>query len=200
MEMSKGDFATHIGVSAARISQYINDGIIGRDALVGEGRFARIDVEKARAQVAARRHIGQALANGLTTRVAGDGDAPAPGPADGPGEIPRDTAALIQLERLEQERRRNRQAQRDEEIENGKLVAGDELERQVARAVQRTVATFDGMSPDIANAIAAKFELPQRDVLHLIRQVMRDKRAAASAQLAAEAEQLPKESTVVLAA
>jgi hypothetical protein len=105
---------------------------------------------------------------------------------------PDDTASLIQLERLEQERRKNRQAERDEAIANGKLVAGEELQRQVAKASQTVVNTFSGMAPDIANAIAAKFELPQRDVLHLVRQVMREKRLGAATALKTEAEAMPE--------
>jgi hypothetical protein len=51
MELSKVDFAAHIGVTKGRISQMIASGIIGRDAMQGEGRSARIVVEKAVEQI-----------------------------------------------------------------------------------------------------------------------------------------------------
>lgn len=178
MEMSKGEFAGEVGVTPGRISQYIAAGIIGPDALVGEGRSARIRVELAKQQIAARRHVGQGLGNGLLTRLdqaTTDADEPA---APRPGS--EDPAKLIQLERLEQERRRNRRETIEEAATLGKLVPVEDHQREIARTAQKVVNTFAGMAPDIANAIAAKFGLPQRDVLHLVRQVMNDKRAAAA--------------------
>lgn len=207
MELSKVDFAAHIGVTKGRVSQMIASGMIGRDAMQGEGRSARIVVEKAVEQIRTRRHVGQALGNGLATRLDDVAAPPAETPAvteQKPPTLtlltkPDDTASLIQLERLEQERRKNRQADRDEAIANGKLVAGEELQRQVAKASQTVVNTFSGMAPDIANAIAAKFELPQRDVLHLVRQVMREKRLGAATALKTEAEALPETVETIVA-
>jgi hypothetical protein len=206
MELSKVEFAAHIGVTKGRISQMIASGIIGRDAMQGEGRSARIVVEKAVEQIRTRRHVGQALGNGLGTRL-DEVMTPAVEPATAEQKPPTltlltkpdDTASLIQLERLEQERRKNRQAERDEAIANGRLVAGEELQRQVAKASQTVVNTFSGMAPDIANAIAAKFELPQRDVLHLVRQVMREKRLGAATALKTEAEAMPETAETVIA-
>lgn len=181
MEMSKGDFASHIGVSPGRVSQYIASGIIGPDALSGEGRSARVVVEKAVEQIAARRHVGQALGNGLSTRL--NFDAPSAQPGDVPPSIPtNDPARLIQLEKLEQERRRNRLATIDEAKALGELVPVEDFQREVGKVSQTLVNTFTGMAPDIANAIAAKFGLPTRDVLHLVKQVMTEKRRDASAE------------------
>ncbi|CAN7584809.1 hypothetical protein LJR016_004306 [Devosia sp. LjRoot16] len=177
MEMSKGDFAGEVGVTPGRISQYIAAGIIGPDALVGEGRSARIRVELAKQQIAARRHVGQGLGNGLLTRLdqaEPTGDVPAPVLKTD------DPAKLIQLERLEQEKRRNRRETIEEAATLGRLVPADDMQREIARTAQKVVNTFAGMAPDIANAIAAKFGLPQRDVLHLVKQVMNDKRATAA--------------------
>ena len=176
-EMSKSEFALHIGVSPGRITQYISAGIIGPDALVGEGRTARIDVDRAKAQISTRRHVGQALGNGLTTRVS----ATTPQLPD-TQLSPRDpdTAELIQLERLEQERRKNRQASIDEARMLGQLVPADDMQRALAASVQKLVNTFTGMAPDIANAIAAKFGVPQRDVLHLVKLVIGEKRVIAA--------------------
>ncbi len=202
--LSKGEFAAHINVTPGRVSQYISSGIIGSDALVGEGRAARINVAKAIEQIRARRHIGQALGNGLLTDLAppqmprpqrvepeADGGAPSPLKRADPAE-------LIQLERLESERRKNRMAAVDEARSLGQLVEAEAIEREVGRAVQKAVSAFTGMAPDLANAIAAKFEVSQRDVLHLIRQVMNDKRAALAAQLKAEASGMPETREVVV--
>ncbi|TIX19826.1 MAG: hypothetical protein E5V44_01955, partial [Mesorhizobium sp.] len=67
--MSKGDFARHINVTPGRVSQYISAGMIGKDALEGEGRSAKIIVSRAIEQIRQRRDISQALNNGLSTRL-----------------------------------------------------------------------------------------------------------------------------------
>lgn len=198
MEMSKGDFAKEISVSAARVSQYIKDGVIDGDALVGQGRFARINVAVAKQQIAARRHVGQALGNGLTTRVDDeDGEQLQLGGAS-PLKVEK-TADLIQLERLEQERRRNRRETVEEAERLRRLVPVDELERQVRRAAGDTVQLFLGMAPDIAAEISAQFpNAPARDLQHIIIRVMNAKRAVKAAEISARAEELPETKDIVL--
>jgi len=191
-EMSKSEFASHIGVSPGRITQYISAGIIGPDALVGEGRLARIDVERAKAQISKRRHVGQALGNGIATRLVAGEQTETLRPDTVLPARDKDTAELIQLERLEQEKRKNRQATIDEARMLGQLVPVEDMQRAVASAAQKLVNTFTGMAPDIANAIAAKFGVPQRDVLHLVKQVISEKRAMAAQGERDTAEQMPE--------
>jgi hypothetical protein len=192
MEMSKSDFARHIGVSPGRISQYLKAGIIGPDALTSS---ARIVVEKAVEQIKLRRHVGQAMGNGLLTKL--DEMSPAPAssastPAADPLKGSDDLAKQIQQERLEQEQRRNRREARDEALQLGQLVSGEDHKREVGKTAQTLVTTFMGMAPDIANAIAAKFSLQQRDVLFEVRRVMNEKRAQAAIALRLAAEDLPE--------
>jgi hypothetical protein len=195
MQMSKSEFAAHIGVVPSRITKMIVDGLIGADALVGEGRFARIDVDLAKEQIAARRHVGQALANGIKTQLEGA----APSMSTEPDEAEATPAELIQLERLEQERRKNRQADRDEAIANGQLVPATDLQLQVRKVARDVVELFTGMAPDLANAISAKYGLPARDLQHLILEVMTTKRAAAAKQVEASAAELPETSETIVA-
>lgn len=61
---SKSAFAARRGRSAAAVSQWIKAGLISGAALEGKGRSARIVVEIAEAQLAARVDPGQALGNG----------------------------------------------------------------------------------------------------------------------------------------
>ena len=42
--VSKTEFARLAGVSAARVSQYLRDGVIGPEALLGKGRHARVRI------------------------------------------------------------------------------------------------------------------------------------------------------------
>ncbi len=189
--LSKGDFARHIGVTPGRVSQMISSGMIGQDALAGEGRSARVVVAKAVEQIRRRRDVGQSLGNGLLTRL----DAtPAETPTEGLGapiKPPDDTAEKIQLQRLDEMQRRNRLAAIEEQRQLGELVSADDMRREVAKAVQDVLSVFIGMTPDLANAIAAKFGLSQRDVLFELRRVMAEKRAEASAARRDAAEQLP---------
>jgi hypothetical protein len=63
---TKSQFAALVGVTAARVSQWIAAGQISGDALVGEGRHARIRVEVARDQLRRNLNLGQRL--GATAR------------------------------------------------------------------------------------------------------------------------------------
>lgn len=202
MEMSKGDFAAHIGVSPGRVSQMIAAGIIGPDALKGKGRGARVIAEIAKRQVGERRHPGQAMGNGLLTDIGlGEEEQIAPAaPAETPNLTKDDPAKQILVERLEQERRKNRMATIDDAKQLGLLVPVDDMQRAIGKALSDQLAIFTGMAPDIANAIAAKFELPQRDVLHLVRQVVSEKRAAAAAKIRATAATMPATMPATIAA
>ncbi|WP_292586520.1 hypothetical protein, partial [Mesorhizobium sp.] len=177
--MSKGDFARHINVTPGRVSQYISAGMIGKDALEGEGRSAKIIVSRAIEQIKQRRDISQALNNGLSTRLdldetgeaAGAGDllpAGAGKPSDD-GERQPKTPSVddeIKQERLQSERRRNRVAAQEEAEKLGRLVDAGTVRAEMAKLAQAVDDENAGMLADFATAIAAQFSVPQRDVLH----------------------------------
>ena len=63
--VSKAEFAELMNVSRQRVSQWLSARQIDGEALVGEGRTARINVEVARQQLSARLSVSQRLgANG----------------------------------------------------------------------------------------------------------------------------------------
>lgn len=62
MLVGKGEFAKMVGRSAAAVSQWIASGKLAPPALVGEGRFAKIDVDAALAQLGLSLDLGQQLA------------------------------------------------------------------------------------------------------------------------------------------
>ena len=62
--ISKGDFAKRRGVSAAAVSQWISSNRLTGDALVGEGRFAKINVAEAERQLGVTLDLGQQMARG----------------------------------------------------------------------------------------------------------------------------------------
>ena len=49
--LSKAQFARAVNVGKSRVTAYLKTKLIDGDAVVGEGRFAKIDLEKARAQL-----------------------------------------------------------------------------------------------------------------------------------------------------
>ncbi|WP_068312769.1 hypothetical protein [Polycladidibacter hongkongensis] len=79
--MKKGAFAIAAGVSAGRVSQWISEGKISGEAIVGEGRSAQIDVAIAVRQLQARLDSGQMMGNGIGTRLSSLSDAAAAKPS-----------------------------------------------------------------------------------------------------------------------
>ncbi len=78
--VTKTQFARELGVGKSAVSNWIERGTISDDAIVGEGRRAKLNLELAREQVRRNRDIGQSLGNGLATRTTVD-DAPQVRPA-----------------------------------------------------------------------------------------------------------------------
>jgi len=184
--VSKGDFARLAGVSPGRVSQYISSGQIGREALVGEGRSARIRVAVAMRQLGDRLDVTQRLANGLGTRIEPAPPAPAqmpPAESAPPAYVPRDTSVESQLkaEKLWRAQADRRRIEREERAESGLYTRTDDVTKAMKKLAGDLLAGFEGGLDGIARAIAARFELPQRDVLHLMRTEFRAVRSRLSA-------------------
>ncbi len=197
LTMTKADFARECGVSQARVSQWITEGKIGPECLVGEGRTAKVNVELAKQQVGLRRDPGQSLGNGIGTRLF---DQPATPTATPPAfrSDRDDVAQRIQEERLEAEQRKNRIAAREELVEQGRLVPAVEMRAQLIRVAKQVDEENGAMLADFAAAIASKFGLPSRDVLHLLRGVRNEKKALAAERLRRLGEDVPETVEVVL--
>jgi hypothetical protein len=195
--VSKADFARLKNVSAARVSQWISGGKINGNALVGEGRNAQIDVAIADEQLRERLDIGQRVGNGLATRL---GQAP----ADAAPDLPAAPAAAspaaptvdrfeeaFKRERLEALQRENRKRAEEEAARAGRYIDAQAASAQMAKIAGKTMTMIDGSLPEIASALAAKFSLSQRDVLHALRAEFRDVRQRAAASLRTEAAEQP---------
>lgn len=74
MEVSKSEFAALINVSPGRVSQFIASGQISRAAIIGSGQRAKIDVERAKADLRLSLDVSQRLGNGIDTRLDDDDD------------------------------------------------------------------------------------------------------------------------------
>ncbi|HEX5934233.1 MAG TPA: hypothetical protein VFY63_08705 [Pseudorhizobium sp.] len=211
--VSKSDFAAIINVSPGRVSQFIKAGQISADAIVGAGQRAKIDVDRAKADLRLTLDISQRLGNGLDTRL-DDPDPPAldlgnpfrpvpnvrldlsrvpmPG-VSAPPLSPATPSVDMELkqQKLEQARRANRIAAIEEAKSAGSLVESDEARAAMTRVAASMLVVFEGGLTDFASSIASEFKVPQRDVLHLLRRDFRKVREVAAKQARKEAADLP---------
>lgn len=207
--LSKSAFAREIGVSPARVSQYIGEKKLSGEALVGEGRNAQIRVGVAKFQLRQLLDIGQRFGNGLDTRLDGPPAAAAPladkaevsvGRIDRGAEfalpLPPTAAETVEdkikAAKLEAQQRANRKAAEDEAARAGRYVMAEDVTRSMGRALARQIAAYEGSLGELATAIAAKFSLSQRDVLHLLRFEFRAWRDRQAVQFQEEAATMPR--------
>lgn len=205
--ISKAEFARRRGVSPGRVSQWISEKKIFGDAIVGEGRNAKIRESIACQQLRRALDPMQMTANGLGTRL--DAQQPAAavlpfersslaeGPAlptidPSPDDRPDNSIeAQLKRQRLEQMERDNRKGQREEALAAGKLTDGALASQAAAREAARLITDFEGYLSGFATSISAEFKLSQRDVLHLLRAEFRKFRAEAADRARATATALP---------
>lgn len=191
--VSKSRFAEIIGVSPGRVSQYIAEGKISTAAIVGEGQRAKIDVEAAKADLRRTLDIAQRLGNGISTRIDADASAKTASEPQAPTPEPaRGIDQELKLEKLQQMRRANRNAAIEDAQSRGELIATVDARAEMTKIAQAMMQEFEGEITDFATAIAARFSLPQRDVVHLLRQRHREYRASRSSALESAAEALPE--------
>ena len=190
--MSKSEFAAHMSVSKAAVSQWLAKDIISPDALWGEGRSARIIVARAMDQVRRRRDIGQSLGNGIGTgakAIDDDGGNAVPTPATPdpvdaddpplpePTHFPPSVEDQLKQARLDAQNFTNRKLAEEEALRAGQLMSADAARAEMSKIAGRMMAEFEGALPDLATAIAARFSIPHRDVLHLVRAELKTVRA-----------------------
>ena len=193
--VSKGQFAALRNVSPGRVSQWISEGKIKSDALVGEGRNAKINVAVATRQLRDSLDVGQLTGNGVGKRLdlplpvqplpAAMASEPAPSPSGDP------LADAIKQERLDQLRRDNRREAEEEAARSGKYTDATEAARQMGVIATQMMAVMEGSLAELATAVSARFEVPQRDVLHLLRSEFRKVRATAAKTFRDMATELP---------
>jgi hypothetical protein len=176
--VSKGRFAAIAGVSAARVTQYLADGQISGEAIVGSGHRARIRVavalEQLRANLDPSQHLG---ANGRARVGSGDDDD--------------SVADAIKRARLEQLELANEHARAVREAEAGRYVLADGVTQEMGRIAGRMIGMFEGSLGEFATVIAGKFNVPARDVLHILRTAFRGIRERAAKTESGIAKALP---------
>jgi predicted transcriptional regulator len=174
--LSKQSFAEFIGVTPARLSQYLAEGRISGEAVVGVGRHARINVAVAQAQLKTRLDITQRIANGRA-RLDGAGAAAV---EDG-----------IKAERLAQLRHLNQRAAEEAALRAGAYVKAADARQQFGNIAARLMSTFEASFVLIANAIVASRAQTPRDILRAMRSTWREVRTQTAKTQGAEAFALP---------
>lgn len=209
----KNEFARIVGCGKSAVSNWIANGTIHGDAIVGTGRNAMIDVDKASAQLRLR-NIGQMGGNGAATRVfpktstpgtpadngeggASTGDVE---PSEPQGAVSADTQERIARERLKEAERRNRLGDDDEAARCGIFTLTGDMNRSMNVVAVQMMRAFEGMLPDMATAVAAELKAEYRDVLHIMMQSSLKARERMAERAAASGAHIPKTHEVDAAA
>lgn len=179
--VSKGEFAKRLGRSNGAVSQWIKNGIIGGDAIVGKGQRAKLNLEIALQQVRERLDVGQRGGNGYNTNLEEGADllsAAAQEVAEpeknfpsssseqsGGGGLKQPSAAdQLQHEKLKKARRDN---ERDEERrlkEVGIFTSTEEAAAAAVGLAHEFIRALDRAVPVVSQAMAEQFEgVPMRD-------------------------------------
>lgn len=191
--LSKGEYARLKGVSPGRVSQWIAAGQIGPEALDGVGRSAKIRVAIANEQLKQRLDINQRLgSNGLATNLSAGSTPSAAAPSPPAYTPPADpTEERIKQAKLAEIEFRNRKAAEAEAERQGRYTETVSARREMGKIASEMLKIFEGSLTDLATAIGARFEVPQRDVLHLMRTEFRAVRQRAAESLRRQADALP---------
>ena len=216
--LTKAKFAEHMGVSRFAVSKWLERGTITSAALVGEGRKAKINVTLAVEQVRQNRDIGQSLGNGIETRTSTEAvadekavptevqpdllpvkpEAVAVEPPAAPTQKqPKIDTVEDQLKRarLEEQHRKNRMGATEEALQQGLLMSSDDAREQMSRVAGMMLQIFEGALTDFAAITASQFNVPQRDVLHTLKNEFRKVRKAATQKEQARITELEKATT-----
>jgi hypothetical protein len=172
--VSKSEFASIAGVSKPRVSQWIADGKINGDALVGHGHRARIRVVVAQAQLGLRLNILQRIAHSTTS----------PGDENTVDE-------RIKAERLAQLQHGNARAAEEAALRAGIYVKADDVRQQFGGIAARMLAAFESSFLPMASAVVASKAQTPTDVLRAMRAAWLETRAQAAKAQGEEALAMP---------
>ena len=108
------------------------------------------------------------------------------------GEDPATVDARIKAEKLKQNEILTRKQEMEERTRDGIYVDAAEARGDLDRVASEMIKIFEGALPDMASSLAAKFQISQREALHLLRDDFRKVREQLSAVHAAAARRVPE--------
>jgi hypothetical protein len=185
----KAAFARLCGVTRGRVSQWIAAGQIGPEAIIGEGRFARIDVALAKEHLRLRLGDQRYGWNGLNTKL---GDGPAPAPRRPGGSNLDSIEAQMKAEKLQQAQFATKRAEEADRLRRGIYIFSRDASAENVRTVQQALDGFEAAIADFAEAFSSANKIPQRDVRHLLRKQMRKFRERIAAEAREAAASMPE--------
>ena len=174
--MTKSEFARHRGVVPGRVTQWISEGKIDCDALVGEGRAERIRVSVAERQLAQRLDIGQRLNRPLSNAT---------------GNATDDASSFdAEYKRLRVERAQIDvdNARFEQKAKDGLYTLSADAKATTGRVATELLNMIDGALPQWADQVASALEVESPRVLHVLRQCAREARANAAAEFTKRAD------------
>lgn len=174
--VTKGEFAKLRGVAPSAVSNWLRDGKLFGDALVGTGPRARIRVAVAEAQLAATLDPGQQMGQGKVPLAA------AAAKAEDESSLARYQAAKAEREELRLAQEKAEAAARE-----GEYLRTEEARAAWGAELSALVAGVEAALPDAANRIAAALQVDPSAVTRLLRTWFRDTRARLSADAEARA-------------
>jgi hypothetical protein len=185
--VTKGAFALLVGVSPGRVSQFLSEKKLYGDALVGDGRHARIRVSVALEQLKRSLDLSQRL--GANGRARLDDPLAIGSRNDDAAAVPDTVENSIKAQRLEQLELANERAREEKAARAGVYLRADETRQEMGRIASRLMTLFDGALGEFATTIAAQSNLSARDALYLLRttfRAIRDRNSQIEIQSAAE--------------
>jgi hypothetical protein len=191
--LSATDLAGELGVSKARVSQYVSEGKLD-GCFSGEGRDRRFDLSKVAARLNRTLHPGQLLGNGASTKqalrqIAAGADEEAPvrrAPRDG-GVLPEadpDRYELARIQKVEEEARRLRRMNAEAE---GSYVLAAQAQLETTRLVAQEIAEFETVLREGARKIADELHVDFKAARQILMRYWREHRAARTNALQAQA-------------
>ena len=169
MMATQAEFARITNSSRQTVGKWLRRKLISGDAVVGEGRALRIDVDRAKRQLRSRRDVGQAMSNGLKTKLAarhrGDTD------DDEAADVGTDIDDAIKREKLIEIQGRNRKTAEDEAARSGRYVLASTARAKACLAAAELLRIFEGALPELAGDVAARHQCEGREELLAMRQV-----------------------------
>jgi hypothetical protein len=204
--VTKSAFAAIVGVSAARVSEWLAEKKISGDALVGTGCRARINVAIAREQL--RKNLDPRQHLGMNGKARLDGPAAFTGPRQarpaitvggtiGPAasgarcEAEAPVEDRIKNERLEKLALSNAKEREAAAARSGRYILADDARLATGRAVGRLLTTVEAGLTEFANAIMANPPGSPRGALRMLRTAWREIRVRNAKAIGAEAFDLP---------
>ncbi|MDY0882294.1 hypothetical protein ACFPL7_22155 [Dongia soli] len=188
--VTKGKLAEIVGVTPGRISQYLREGKIYGDAIVGEGRNASIDVDLACSQLGVTLDAAQLAAQGRPVptgyRSPGSGEG-----SDTPIPL-NDAQHRYQQARADQAEIALRRAKREEEEERGVYIRTEDAKREWTRTLTEILVSLEETMPKMADALAAALHIDPKAATVILRGELRAWRESVASNARAAAANQPE--------